>query len=273
MSMELSNHKARKRFGQNFLVDQNVISGIIGAINPKPEERIVEIGPGQGALTAPLLDSGANLSLIEIDRDLYTQLQRQFDHYNNLTIYQADALRFDVGQLAPAGDKIRVVGNLPYNISTPLLFHLLSYKEFIRDMHFMLQKEVVDRLAAAPGSKDYGRLSVMVQYSCEVQGVFKVSPGAFRPIPKVDSAIVRITPRVKPKYPACNEDALKRVTQASFGQRRKTLRNSLKSLSGHDDFLAAVSELGIDLSSRPEQLSIRDFALIAKTLDDYDQKN
>ena len=186
-------HRTRKRFGQHFLHDPAVIQRIVAAINPRADDILVEIGPGEGAITLPLLQATGRLHVIELDRDLIEPLQRQAIEAGELTIYNADALRFDFCQLAGSGS-LRVVGNLPYNISTPLLFHLLEQSRCISDMHFMLQKEVVDRLAAEPGSGQYGRLSVMVQYRCEVTPLFTIGPGAFRPPPRVESAFVRMRP-------------------------------------------------------------------------------
>ncbi|NOY62622.1 MAG: 16S rRNA (adenine(1518)-N(6)/adenine(1519)-N(6))-dimethyltransferase RsmA, partial [Gammaproteobacteria bacterium] len=189
-------HRARKRFGQNFLHDGHVIARIVAAVRPRPGQQIVEIGPGQGALTEPLLDAAGELDVVELDRDLIPLLEQRFNAQQTLRIHQADALKFDFSTLRGdcADAALRVVGNLPYNISTPLLFHLLSFSGLIKDMHFMLQKEVVDRLAAQPGGGDYGRLSVMMQYHCQVERLFVVKPGSFTPVPKVDSAIVRLTP-------------------------------------------------------------------------------
>lgn len=247
-------HRARKRFGQNFLVDANIIRRIIDAIAPKPGQTVVEIGPGLAALTAPLLERAGHLHVVEIDRDLVARLRERFGE--TLTIHEGDALRFDFGQLPKP---LRVVGNLPYNISTPLLFHLADYAEGITDMTFMLQKEVVERMVAAPGEPDYGRLSVMLQYRFHVDKLFDVAPGCFRPVPKVVSAIVRLAPRAPDTLTAHDAHHLGKVVTAAFGQRRKTLRNTLA------DFLSgeALAALGIDPSARGETLSVADFVTIS----------
>ncbi|AOS96754.1 Ribosomal RNA small subunit methyltransferase A [Microbulbifer aggregans] len=259
-------HKARKRFGQNFLVDENIIERIVRAIAPKEEDRLVEIGPGQGAITELLLKRCPSLTAVELDRDLIPLLKFKFRDYPDFSIIEQDALKFDFGSLA-GDDQLRIVGNLPYNISTPLLFHLLGFRGKIRDMHFMLQKEVVDRLSAVPGNKSYGRLSVMVQYHCRVQGLFPVPPQSFRPAPKVDSAIVRLVPHANPPYPADDEDLLERLVNVAFQQRRKTLRNAIKPLYPDLD----VSELSIDASRRPETLSVKEFVELANHLSKLDQ--
>ncbi|HEX9803197.1 MAG TPA: 16S rRNA (adenine(1518)-N(6)/adenine(1519)-N(6))-dimethyltransferase RsmA [Gammaproteobacteria bacterium] len=253
------NHRPRKRFGQNFLHDPGVIRGIVAAIHPKAGERMVEIGPGLGALTAPLLDALGKLDVVELDRDLIPHLERQFAAAGDLRIHNNDALKFDFCSLVTPEERLRVVGNLPYNISTPLIFHLIEQADCIRDMHFMLQKEVVDRLAAAPGGGDYGRLGVMVQYHCQVERLFTVPPGAFNPPPKVHSAIVRLTPYTEKPVTVRDEGCLRRVVAQAFGQRRKTLRNNLKPLLDS----AAIEALGIDPGRRPETLSLKEFAALA----------
>ena len=255
-------HRPRKRFGQNFLHDQGVIRGIVAAIHPKAGERLAEIGPGLGALTAPLLDELGEIDVVELDRDLIPHLQQQFASTGELRIHNTDALKFDFCSLVAPGKPLRVVGNLPYNISTPLIFHLLSQSGCIRDMHFMLQKEVVDRLAAEPGNGDYGRLSVMVQYHCRVERLFSVPPGAFNPPPKVHSAIVRLTPYTEKPVTVRDEASLRRLVAQAFGQRRKTLRNNLKPLLDS----AAIEALGIDPGRRPETLSLKEFAALADVL-------
>lgn len=253
-------HRARKRFGQNFLHDGNVIDRIVGSVSPKPEHHIVEIGPGRGAITEPLLEAtGGELDIVELDRDLIPILRAQFFRYENLKIHEADALQFDFSILATDERPLRIVGNLPYNISTPLMFHLLEYSHLIKDMHFMLQKEVVQRLCAAPGDNAYGRLGIMMQYRCEARYLFTVPPGAFDPVPKVESAIVRLTPRTKEKYKANNFPTFERVVKAAFAQRRKTLRNNLKGLLDDDGFAA----VNISPSSRAETISIESFVRIA----------
>ncbi|MFU8838038.1 MAG: 16S rRNA (adenine(1518)-N(6)/adenine(1519)-N(6))-dimethyltransferase RsmA [Thiohalomonadaceae bacterium] len=255
-------HRARKRFGQNFLHDPRIIQGIVSAIHPKPEDHLVEIGPGMGALTGPLLDSGARLDVVELDRDLIPILHKTLGSPANLQIHQHDALKFDFCQLAEPGQSLRVIGNLPYNISTPLIFHLLDQAHCIRDMHFMLQKEVVDRLAAGPGCGDYGRLGIMVQTRCEVEQLFTVPPGSFHPAPKVDSAIVRLTPWQTPPHAIQDPALFAKLVSQAFMQRRKTLRNNLKGLID----AAALETLGIDPGRRPETLSIEEFARIANHL-------
>lgn len=252
-------HQARKRFGQNFLTDPGIISRIVHCIHPSPKDHIVEIGPGMGALTGPLLAHNPQLEVIELDRDLIPKLRTQFFRYPELRIHQEDALRFDFSRLASAEQPLRIVGNLPYNISTPLIFHLLSFPSLIADMHFMLQKEVVERMAAGPGSKSYGRLSIMCQYHCEVEFLFEVPPGSFQPAPKVDSAIVRLTPYAQPPVPAQNPEVLDQVVKTAFGQRRKTLRNALKSMVDTELW----DKLGLDSQLRPESLGLKDYVLLA----------
>ncbi|GHE20691.1 16S rRNA (adenine(1518)-N(6)/adenine(1519)-N(6))-dimethyltransferase RsmA [Halomonas urumqiensis] len=255
-------HQARKRFGQNFLRDPGIISRIVRAIGPRPSERLVEIGPGQGALTEPLLEATGRLEVIELDRDLIPGLRVQFFNYPEFVIHEGDALKFDFQALRGEGERLRVVGNLPYNISTPLIAHLLQAGDAIADMHFMLQKEVVDRLAAEPGGPDWGRLSVMAQYRCRVDSLFVVPPEAFVPRPKVDSAIVRLTPHGELPETAVDEALLFALVREAFGQRRKTLRNNLK---GRIDS-AALEALGIDPARRPQTLSVAEFVRIANHL-------
>ena len=255
-------HQARKRFGQNFLNDQGIIRRIVRAVSPLEHQRVLEIGPGQGAITESILASGCQLDVIELDRDLIPILEGKFGGETNFRIHQGDALKFDFTALA-AGDKLRVVGNLPYNISTPLIFHLLTAHNCIADMHFMLQKEVVDRLAAQPGSKTYGRLGIMAQYFCEVESLFDVPPEAFTPRPKVQSAIVRLTPYETPPCTANNVDTLQTVLRSAFNQRRKTLRNTLKGVIDSE----AIESLGIDSGLRPEQLGLADYVAIANAVD------
>lgn len=244
-------HAPRKRFGQNFLTDQGVITAIARAIAPSESDNVVEIGPGQGALTDALFDSGCAINAIEIDRDLQSQLRVMFFN-RDLTLHNADALKFDFSQLSKADNDLRVVGNLPYNISTPLIFKLLENLGLIKDMHFMLQKEVVDRLAARPGTKAWGRVSVMTQIDCEVESLFEVPPEAFFPRPKVQSAIVRITPKSTPYRPECSRQQLSKLVQLAFAQRRKTLRNNLKEVMAD----GKIEALGIDPACRAETLSL-----------------
>ncbi|WP_330925975.1 16S rRNA (adenine(1518)-N(6)/adenine(1519)-N(6))-dimethyltransferase RsmA [Candidatus Sororendozoicomonas aggregata] len=262
-------HKARKRFGQNFLRDQSVIERIVLSIHPKKGEKLVEIGPGQGALTEGLLAGAGALDVVELDRDLIPALKLRFGLNPDFCIHEADALKFDFSALKTDDRPLRLTGNLPYNISTPLIFHLLSFRGLISDMHFMLQKEVVQRLAATPGDKHYGRLSIMTQYSCAVDNLFTVGPGSFKPAPKVDSAIVRLTPHKVLPYPCKNVARLEAVVRDAFSQRRKTLRNTLKShLSA-----PAIESLGIASGARPEQLHLVDFVKIADYLDNAASKN
>jgi 16S rRNA (adenine1518-N6/adenine1519-N6)-dimethyltransferase len=278
-------HTPRKRFGQNFLHDHNIIYNIISSIQAKPDQHWVEIGPGQGALTEPLLKQGVRLEVVELDRDLVALLKVKFKQYPNLQIHSADALRFDFSALAdgdhqsagsrlareaPEGaragmardEKLRVIGNLPYNISTPLMFHLLDNAYCIEDMHFMLQKEVVDRICAAPGSKKYGRLSVMMQYYCATELLFDVPPESFDPAPQVMSAIVRLVPHRQPPVAVNDLSKLNRVVTQAFSQRRKTLRNSLKKLIPEEEIVA----LGIDPTLRAESITLAEFALLSNLL-------
>src|SRR6186713_69994 len=234
-------HVPRKRFGQHFLHERGVIERILRALQPAPGDRFVEIGPGEGALTLPLLAEAGRLTAIELDRDLIPILRERAREVGALELIEADALTVDFTALA-GGGTLRLVGNLPYNISTPLLFHALSHAGAIRDMHFMLQKEVVQRMAAAHGSKTYGRLSVSLQSRCRVEHLFDVAPGAFRPPPKVDSAIVRVVPLDRPLLEPRDQDALDRLLRAAFAQRRKTLRNALRGLA--DD--TVLEACGID---------------------------
>ncbi len=250
--------KAKKSLGQHFLVDGHYIARIVAAIRPEAGDTMVEIGPGPGALTRPLLDKLPHLHVVELDRDMVARLNGEFSS-ERLSIHQADALAFDFTQF---GDDLRVVGNLPYNISSPLLFHLADGAEKIRDMCFMLQKEVVDRMAAAPDTADYGRLSVMLQARFQVQKLFVVPPGAFRPPPKVDSAIVRLTPLPPEAVPYRDARIFADIVARAFGQRRKTLRNTLKGLVD----AALFEELGIDPIRRGETLSVAEFARLANRL-------
>ncbi len=259
MSTRQTTHKARKRFGQNFLQDHNVIYNILSNIQASSGEHWVEIGPGLGAITEPLLQQKVLLDVVELDRDLVKVLTDRFDHLDNFTIHSADALRFDFSALAKADEKLRIIGNLPYNISTPLLFHLLNSCNCIEDMHFMLQKEVVDRMCADPGTKKYGRLSVMIQYYCETELVFDVPPESFNPIPKVMSSIVRLMPYQKPPVEVKSIKDLNTVVTTAFSQRRKTLRNSLKKLITEEQMLA----LDINPTLRAESISLAEFARLS----------
>jgi 16S rRNA (adenine1518-N6/adenine1519-N6)-dimethyltransferase len=251
-------HRPRKRFGQNFLHDPYVIGKIIAAIQPRPDENLVEIGPGQGAITLPLLAAAGELTVIELDRDLIEPLKTLCAAAGRLAVHNVDALGFDFCQLAHE-KPLRIVGNLPYNISTPILFHLLKQHDCIRDMHFMLQKEVVERMAAGPGSKQYGRLSVMLQYRCRVTSLFTIGPGAFNPPPRVESAFVRLEPHEQLPVTVDSEAVFKNLVRQAFSQRRKTLRNALRDTLDADEILS----LGIDPSVRAEMLALKDFAALA----------
>ncbi|HUP92229.1 MAG TPA: 16S rRNA (adenine(1518)-N(6)/adenine(1519)-N(6))-dimethyltransferase RsmA [Solimonas sp.] len=252
---------AKRRFGQNFLHDPGVIERIVRSIDPKPGEAMVEIGPGLGALTVPLLERAGELQVIEIDRDLIPPLQERARQFPGLRVLQADALEVDFGAFAADGRPLRIVGNLPYNISTPLLFHLLQFSSSIRDMHFMLQKEVVERMGAGAGDEAYGRLSVTLAARAEVHMLFKVGPGAFHPAPQVESAVVRLLPRPAP-FPIDNLALFDRIVTAAFGQRRKRLSNALKGLMEAGQIEAA----GVDPGLRAERLAPADFARLVNLL-------
>lgn len=251
-------HIAKKRFGQNFLTDQAIISSLVDAISPKTNDLMVEIGPGLGALTQPLMQQLEMLHVVEVDRDIITWMEKTYVQ-KKITIHNSDALKFDFSSL---GSAIRVVGNLPYNISTPILFHLLDNVASIIDMHFMLQKEVVERMVAEPSTAAYGRLSVMLQYRLQMEYLFTVPPEAFDPAPKVESAFVRCVPHASLPYPADDEALFAQVVTAAFGQRRKTLRNTLKGLLDDDGF----KDLNIDSQHRAENLSVADFVKISNYL-------
>jgi len=251
-------HIPRKRFGQHFLTDQAVIADIVAAIRPQPGDAMVEIGPGLEALTAPLAAVLRHLHVIEIDRDIVERLRHAYP-LERLTVHAGDVLEFDFSVL-PC--ELRVVGNLPYNISTPLLFHLARYAERIRDMHFMLQKEVVERMVASPGGRDYGRLSVMLQYRFDMELLLGVAPGAFSPPPQVESAVVRMLPRPQAELKAANATVLEQVVRRAFAQRRKTLRNSLAGLLAAGDY----ATLGIAPGLRAENLAVADFVAISNYL-------
>ena len=252
--------QAKKSLGQNFLHDRSVIERIVLAVNPQPGDQIVEIGPGQGALTLPLLDRIGALTAIEFDRDLLQPLALAASTRGVLTLIAADVLSVDFTALAGTG-QLRLVGNLPYNLSSPILFHALAHADAVRDMHFMLQKEVVERMASGPGSKVYGRLSVMLQAYCTVTPLFTVAPGSFRPAPKVDSAIVRLVPRTATTIGVRDRQRFAAVVRAAFGQRRKTLRNALDGVVDSATMLAA----GIRPELRAEQLAVEDFVRLANT--------
>jgi 16S rRNA (adenine1518-N6/adenine1519-N6)-dimethyltransferase len=252
-------HIPRKRFGQNFLRDQRIIDRIIAAIHPKIGEGYLEIGPGLGALTQPLLKIVGQIQVVELDRDVIPLLMESCNALGQLTVHQADALKFDFHSCVGAGQKLHVIGNLPYNISTPILFHLFDQLDCISDMHFMLQKEVVDRMVAPPGSKQYGRLSVMVQYYCQVSSLFDVPPEAFYPAPKVNSSIVRLVPYATLPFPANNKQFFDEIVREAFNQRRKTLRNGLKNYFNDEQFELA----GINPDLRAEMLSVEEFVRLA----------
>jgi len=256
----MSQHRPRKRFGQHFLSDPGVIDAIIAAIAPRDSDVIVEIGPGQGAITRPLAARAGALHAIELDRDLAAKLRNEFRQSAVLTLHEADALKFDFATL---GDSLRVVGNLPYNISTPLLFHLLDYRQHIVDMHFMLQKEVVDRMAAPPGSKTYGRLSIMLGCHFQIDALFDVDRQAFEPPPDVTSAIVRLTPLPIGTYIIDDEKRFSMLVAQAFSQRRKTIRNSLRKIVDK----SVLELVGIDPGLRPEAISIADYVRLANTLE------
>jgi len=248
-------HRPRRRFGQNFLVDEAVITQIVEAINARPGERVVEIGPGLGALTRPLVERLDHLHVVEIDRDLARRLRAEF-FPRQVTVHEQDALDFDFAAL---GGELRIVGNLPYNISTPLLFHLARHTPAIRDVHVMLQREVVERMVAQPSSSEYGRLSVMIQYRFKLDQLMTIAASAFRPVPKVESAVVRMTPFDRLPHCARDEEWFGRIVTAAFSQRRKTLRNALKRYLNADDF----SQLGIDAGHRPQDLGVAEFVRLA----------
>ena len=256
----MEGHRARKRFSQNFLHDAHYIERIVAAVDPRPGDRIVEIGPGLGALTAPLVGRAGCLTAVEIDRDLAARLRRRFGP-EQLALVEGDALALDWPALAAADPRpLRIVGNLPYHISTPLLFALLPVASRVRDQHFMLQKEVVDRMVAGPGGKDYGRLSVTLQLRYRVTRLFIVPAGAFSPAPQVNSAIVRLVPRPAGELPAVDPQVLARLVTAAFGQRRKTLRNALADLLDE----ASIRACGIDPGARAETLPVEAFVALAK---------
>jgi len=252
-------HRARKRFGQNFLHDRRVIERIVDAIDPKPNETIVEIGPGQAALTRELMKRAVRVTAIEIDRDLAAWLRQEFTA-EQLTLVEADALKLDWSTLATR--PLRMVGNLPYNISSPLLFRLMEIAECVVDQHFMLQKEVVDRMVATPGSKTYGRLSVMLQVRYRMTKLFDVPRGAFNPPPKVTSSIVRMVPRAASELPAIDLHAFGRVVAAAFNQRRKILRNALGELADGEIFVASA----VDPMARAETLAVDDFVRLTRAV-------
>jgi len=251
-------HTPRRRFGQNFLNDARVVERIVAAIDPRPGQHIVEIGPGLGALTRDLLACTPVLHAVELDRDLCVRLRDAYPP-DRLVVHEGDALQFDFGSLP---DPLRVIGNLPYNISTPLLFYLSGFADRVTDMHFMLQREVVERMAATPGSAAYGRLSVMLQFKFDVEYLFAVPASAFRPVPKVESALVRLIPLADSARPVADDGMFSSVVVAAFSHRRKTLKNALAGFVGAEE----LSTLGIDPNLRPEMLGVAQFATIANLL-------
>ena len=260
-------HTARKRFGQNFLHDDYIIDSIVAAIAPKEDDNIVEIGPGLGALTEPVAAKVKCLNVVELDKDLAVRLETHPTIRDKLNITQADAMQFDFGLLASEERQLRVFGNLPYNISTPLMFHLFSFANKIKDMHFMLQKEVVNRLCAGPNSKAYGRLTVMAQYYCKVIPVLEVPPTAFIPAPKVESAVVRLEPYDEKPYIAKSMKVLSQVCSMAFNQRRKTIRNGLRDILTVEQ----LQEIGIDTTKRAENITVEEYVNIANYV--YDLRN
>ena len=260
MSNNQYTHRPRKGFGQNFLSDLTIVERIVKAQAPKATDTIIEIGPGQGALTALLLASGATVHAIEIDRDLAAYLREHFAGQANFTLHENDVLKVDFNSILSVDRPARVIGNLPYNISTPLIFHLLNFLPAISDMLFMLQLEVVERMAAKPDSKNYGRLSIMVQYLCQVEKLFNVPASAFTPAPKVESAIIKLSPHKQSPYAAVPPGELGTLLRQAFAQRRKTLRNNLNGIISSDE----LTELSIDPGQRPENLSVADYVRICK---------
>lgn len=252
-------HHPRKRFGQHFLHDPAVIERIVRAIDPQPGDTIIEIGPGQGAITLPLLQKHGTLEAVELDRDLVPLLREKATGHGDLLIHEADALKFDFRQRKQAGGALKIVGNLPYNISTPLLFHLLGQIDCISAMYFMLQKEVVERMAAAPGNKRYGRLTVMLAVSVKVEKLFTIGAGAFKPPPAVESAFCSLTPWPQPAFEVPDAERFRRLVTQAFSARRKTLRNALKGMVSVEQ----IRGLDIDPGLRPENLSPAQFAALA----------
>jgi 16S rRNA (adenine1518-N6/adenine1519-N6)-dimethyltransferase len=253
--------RPRKRLGQHFLRDGNVVQRIVSAVQPSEGDALVEIGPGLGAITRLLLSRAGRLEAVEIDPRVVPELEKRCAGLGELVIHREDVLRVDLRDLCE-GRELRLVGNLPYNVSSPILFHLLGQIDRIKDAHFMLQREVAERLAAFPGGRDYGRLTVMVQYWCEVQLLLRISPSAFRPPPKVESAVVRLLPRRPPQPTAADPESLDRVVRAAFGQRRKQLANALKGMLQHDAIVACE----VDPAARAETLAVADFVRLADAL-------
>ncbi len=252
-------HRPRKRFGQHFLTDPAIIEQIVAAIQPRDSETIVEVGPGQGEISEPLANLTGEFHAIELDHDLATRLKKQFASRANVTIHEGDVLKFD---FATIGTELRIVGNLPYNISTPLLFRLVEFRRVVTDMHFMLQKEVVDRMSASPGNKTYGRLSIMLGCYMEIEPLFDVPATAFEPPPKVTSSVVRLRPLPAGTYEISDHDQLSRIVAEAFSQRRKTLRNALKSSASEDDLIVA----GMDPQFRPERATVANYVALANLI-------
>ncbi len=259
-------HRARKRFGQNFLNDDLIIDKIVTAIDPKPGEKLVEIGPGLGAITEPVCDRTDHLTVVELDKDLAERLIHHPFLGPKLTVHQGDAMKFDFASLISGDEKLKIFGNLPYNVSTPLLFHLYEFIDDVEHMHFMLQKEVVNRMVASPNSKAFGRLSVMTQYYCHAIPVIEVPPTCFKPAPKVDSAVVRLMPKPASERRAKSTKMLNTVCLEAFNQRRKTIRNSLSNLLTVEE----LESLGLSPTLRAENLTLNQFIDIANWL--YDNK-
>lgn len=259
----MKQHRARKRFGQNFLTDQSIIDRIVLSVHPQSEDRLVEIGPGLGALTCPLMDITGKLDVVELDRDIIPKLQLNCGLKGELNIHNVDVLKFDFASLCHDNrQKLRIVGNLPYNISTPIIFHLSGYASIIKDMYFMLQKEVVQRLAARPGDSDYSRLSVMSQYQFKITPLFLVPPEAFSPRPKVESTIVKLMPHTTPPVEIGDPSFFARLVSQAFSQRRKTLRNALKDMTTNDQLI----QVGIEPGQRAQELSLQQFAKLSLLL-------
>lgn len=254
-------HHTKKRFGQHFLIDQQIVHAIVSNINPKPDDVIIEIGPGNGVLTKPIAQSKPNLHIVELDRDLIPTLERKFSHYPNISIHQGDALKFDYSSI---GKKLRIIGNLPYNISTPLMFHLIQFKNNIYDQHFMLQKEVANRLAASPGGKNYGRLSIMFGTYMDTYNLFDVPAKAFNPAPRVISSVVKIKPKSNNQIIIKNPAILSKIVTQAFSQRRKTLRNSLKGLISDKIMI----EMDLSPSQRAEEVPILTWSKLANTINE-----
>lgn len=262
-------HTAKKRFGQNFLVDQNIIHAIVSAINPQPDDNVIEIGPGLGALTEPVGELVDHLTVIELDHDLVHRLKHHPFLHTKLTVIEEDALKVDFKALASTGRKTKIFGNLPYNISTPLILHLIRYRDIVAEMNFMLQKEVVDRMCALSGNKQYGRLSLIVQYFFQVLPVIDVSPESFKPAPKVQSAVVKLIPHVEIKEPVKDVATFEKVTNLAFGQRRKTIRNSLSTIINTEQQWQELEEFGIKTNLRAEQITLSQFIKLTNYIIDH----